>query len=220
MSVPSGREPVAHQVRRKLLERILSGDLAPGTRLRELHLAADLETSQGPVREALRELEMLGLIVTEPYKGSRVREVSKEDIREAYVVRAALEELAGKLAAPTFQGATGVLEALASDIRKAAKARDIGEYVRADIGFHRAIMEASGNKVLLRSWDALGFEMRIQIRLANSSLDLFEVQKEHWPIIEALGNGGGRTAGKLLREHIVRFASWADSQESSPTRTR
>lgn len=70
------RESTAAQVRRILSERILSGELLPGTRLRELHVAAELEVSQGPVREALRELEMLGLVHTEPYKGTSVREVT------------------------------------------------------------------------------------------------------------------------------------------------
>jgi DNA-binding GntR family transcriptional regulator len=206
------RDSMGEQIRKILMERIMSGALAPGARLKELHLAAELKTSQGPVREALRELEALGLVVTEPYKGSRVREVSKEDIREAYVVRAALEDLAGVLAAPHFKDATKPLEKLAAEIQHAARRKDVSEYVKCDIAFHRAIVEAAHNKVLLRSWDALGFEVRIQIRLANTSLDLSEVQKEHWPILEALGKGAGKTAGRLLRTHIQKFASWPDEK--------
>ena len=202
---------IGEQVRKILIEKIMSGELAPGARLRELHLAAELKTSQGPVREALRELEAIGLVVTEPYKGSRVREVTKEDMREAYVVRAALEELAGALAGPGFKNKTTHLSRLAAAIRDAARQRNVSNYVKCDIAFHRAIVEAAENKVLLRSWDALSFEVRIQIRLANTSLNLLEVQKEHWPIVEALGKGAGRSAGKLLRAHIQRFASWPDA---------
>ena len=134
------------QVRKILTEKIMSGDLAPGARLRELHLAAELKTSQGPVREALRELEAIGLVVTEPYKGSRVREVTREDIREAYVVRATLEELAGTLAAPGFKSKTTHLADLAAAIREAARQRNISDYVKCDIAFHRAIVEAAGNQ--------------------------------------------------------------------------
>ena len=199
---------MSEQVRKILTEKIMSGALPPGARLRELHLAAELKTSQGPVREALRELEAVGLVVTEPYKGSRVREVTKADIKEAYQVRAALEELAGTLAAASFRGKAAELSKLAGAIREAARRKEIGKYVQCDLAFHRAIVEAAGNKVLLRSWDALGFEVRIQIRLANASLNLLEVQEEHWPIVDALGKGAGKSAGKLLRMHIQRFACW------------
>src|SRR5277367_5010048 len=92
------RESMAERVKQDLLRRIMNGELQPGARLVELQLARELNTSQGPVREALRELEGLDLVVTEPYKGSRVREVTLLDIREAYKVRSALEELAAQLA--------------------------------------------------------------------------------------------------------------------------
>ena len=201
------RESMSQQVRKILVERIMTGELAPGARLMELHIAAELQTSQAPVREALRELEALGLIVTEPYKGSRVREVTKKDIRDAYMVRAALEGLAGQLAAPQMKADTKKLEKLARDIQDAAQRKHIGDYVRHDIAFHRSIVEASQNKVLLRSWDALGFEVRMQLRLVTWSLDLFKVQEEHWPIIAALASGNGEFAGKLLQAHVRGFAS-------------
>lgn len=194
------------QVKRILSERILSGELAPGTRLRELHLASDFKLSQSPVREALRELETMGLVRTEPYKGTSVREVTKTDLRDAYIVRAALEELSGRLAASTLKGNVEHLRKMAAEIRKAAIANDIAHYVKFDVAFHRSIVEATRNQVLLRSWDALGFEIRMQIRLANSTLNLAEVQKEHWPIIDSLEQGEGRKAGKLLQEHVYRFA--------------
>jgi DNA-binding GntR family transcriptional regulator len=96
---PLRRDSMAERVKQELLRRIMSGELPPGARLVELRIAHDLNTSQGPVREALRELEAIELVTTEPYKGSRVREVTQQDIREAYMVRASLEELAGQLAA-------------------------------------------------------------------------------------------------------------------------
>src|ERR1700749_5213568 len=91
------RDSMAEQVKHELLRKIMQGELPPGARLVELQSARDLNTSQGPVREALRELEAMDLVTTEPYKGSRVREVTPQEIREAYVVRASLEELAARL---------------------------------------------------------------------------------------------------------------------------
>src|ERR1700757_2222873 len=104
------RESMAERVKQELMRRIMNGELPPGARLVELQIAHELNTSQGPVREALCELEGLELIVTEPYKGSRVREVAPGEIREAYMVRAALEDLAGQLAAPHFKGSTAQLK--------------------------------------------------------------------------------------------------------------
>jgi DNA-binding GntR family transcriptional regulator len=72
------RDSMAERVKQDLLQRIMSGELLPGARLVELQIARELNTSQGPVREALCELEGLELVVTEPYKGSRVREVTPE----------------------------------------------------------------------------------------------------------------------------------------------
>src|ERR1700739_3316450 len=92
---PLQRDSMAERVKQVLLQRIMSGELLPGARLVELRIAEELNTSQGPVREAICELEGLELVVTEPYKGSYVREVTPVDIREAYMVRASLEELAG-----------------------------------------------------------------------------------------------------------------------------
>ena len=127
-------------------------------------------------------------------------------MREAYIVRAALEELSGRLAAPHFKENVARLVELAGEIRHAAKLDDISGYVKSDVAFHRTIVEGTNNKVLLRSWDALGFEVRMQIRLANRSLNLALTQKEHWPIIEALREGAGRKAGKLLQQHVFNFA--------------
>jgi DNA-binding GntR family transcriptional regulator len=196
------RDSMAERVKQELLRRIMSGELPPGTRLIELQIAHELNTSQGPVREALCELEGLELVVTEPYKGSRVREVSSADIREAYMVRAVLEDLAGQLAAPHFKGATAPLRKAATAILNAARKQDITAYVRHDVHFHRLIVEAASNRILLRTWNSLAFEVRIHMWLSKGKTDLVAVQQPHWEIIEALDAGQGKKAGELLRRHI------------------
>jgi DNA-binding GntR family transcriptional regulator len=198
-------ESMAEQVKRELLRRIMTGELPPGSRLVELQIAHELNTSQGPVREALCELEGLELVVTEPYKGSRVREVTPQDMREAYMVRAALEEMAGQLAAPGFKGSVVNLKKAATAIRDAARKKDIAAYTRHDIHFHRLIVEGTSNRILARTWDSLAFEVRVQLRLSKGEVDLMAVQEAHWDIIDALEQGDGLRAGKLLRKHIVGF---------------
>lgn len=199
------RDSMAERVKQELLRRIMHGELAPGTRLVELQIARDLNTSQGPVREALRELEAMDLVATEPYKGSRVREVTPQDVREAYMVRASLEELAGQLAAPHFNESVTALRQEATAIRNAARKKDVELYVLHDINFHRMIVQGASNRILLRTWDSLAFEVRIQMWLSKGKVDLLKVQEAHWQIIDALEKAEGKRAGKLLRDHI--FAS-------------
>ncbi|MGD0647182.1 MAG: GntR family transcriptional regulator [Acidobacteriaceae bacterium] len=196
------RDSMAERVKQDILRRIMNGELPPGTRLVELQIAKELNTSQGPVREALCELEGLELVVTEPYKGSRVREVTPQDIREAYMVRAMLENLAGQLAAPHFEGSVAALKKAASTILSAAKKKDVRAYARHDMNFHRLIVEGAANRILLRTWNSLAFEVRLQMWLMRSNIDLMAVQEAHWKIIDALEQGNGKRAGELLQKHI------------------
>ena len=103
-SSPLLRESTSARLRTLILQRIIDGQYPPGHRLKELQLAREFNTSQAPVREALRELEATGIIESEPHRGSRVRTVSERELGEAYKVRAVLEQLAGELAAGKFSG--------------------------------------------------------------------------------------------------------------------
>ncbi len=193
------REPAAARVRQLILSRILDGVYRPGARLVELPLARELAISQTPVREALRQLEAVGIVRTEPWRGTRVREVSEREMREAYQVRAALEQLAARLAAPRLAGRVEGLRRRVAELRAAARARDIERYARNDVPFHRAIIEASGNSILLRTWESLNFEVRTRVHLARGHSDLAAVADAHQAVVDALAEGDGRTAGKLLR---------------------
>jgi DNA-binding GntR family transcriptional regulator len=141
-------------------------------------------------------------VVTEPYKGSRVREVTSQDICEAYMVRAPLEELAGQQAAKSLKGRVGELRKEAEAIRKAATQKNVELYAKHDHNFHRMIVEAAQNRILLRTWNSLAFEVLIQIRLAKRKVNLSQAQEGHWEILKALEAGNGNRAARLLRGHI------------------
>src|SRR5258707_15138406 len=100
---------MSDRICRILADRIIAGQLAPGERLVEMRIAEEFRTSQAPVREALRELETLRLVESEPYRGTRVRDVGAEEMAEAYAVRAVLEQAAAELAAPALRGNVGHL---------------------------------------------------------------------------------------------------------------
>src|SRR5262245_420613 len=119
ISSPLVRESTSARLRTLILQRIIDGQYPPGHRLKELQLAREFNTSQAPVREALRELEATGAIESEPHRGSRVRTVSERELGEAYQVRAVLEQLAGELAAGQFSGKETVLQQQADKVRRA-----------------------------------------------------------------------------------------------------
>src|SRR3954466_11235897 len=92
------RAMLRDQIKDVLLQRILDGHYSPGQRIVETRVAEEFGVSQAPVREALRELEILRLVVSEPFRGARVRDVSTREIAQAYPVRAALQGLAAPAA--------------------------------------------------------------------------------------------------------------------------
>ena len=202
------RDPIRGQIKRLLLGRILDGTYRPGDRLLELQIARELSTSQGPVREALRELEALRVVECKPYCGTRVRGVNTQEMIEAYQVRGALEELAAPAAARRLKNNVAALQAELDALRAAAKTRDLDAYAAHNLRLHRLIVEAAGNSVALRIWESLDFEARARIALERPIV-LREAAETHQPIIDALKRGDGKLAGRLLRAHAESFCSQA-----------
>lgn len=218
------RQCMSDEIRNTLATRIYDGTLAPGARLIELAIAEEFGTSQTPVREALRELEAMRLVQSEPYKGTRVREITPREMAESYLVRAILEQRAAELAGPSFKNAAKPLRKLVKEICAAAKRGDVDGYAQGNLEFHRSIVVAADNLVLLQSWDALRFESRIRVNLFRKNKAIVARAAEHLPIVEALERGDGFEAGRLLRDHSESFAAvWAQeaaqasSSEDTPT---
>ena len=151
------------QVKEILLTRILDGTYAPGERLVETRIARELGTSQGPVREALRVLETLRLVESEPFVGARVRAVSNDELTEIYPVRAAVEAGAARAAAVRLGGDVVELERSLAAMYRAAKAGDVQAQVTSDVRFHRTIVESTQNTIFLEVWSSLGVEVRTLI---------------------------------------------------------
>lgn len=193
------RKSTSDRVRELLMKRILDGHYAPGDRIVELDVAREFETSQAPVREALRELQGLRLVEVRPYRGARVREVSDDELRESFDVRAVLEEFACRHAAGNVD--LVALERAIQEMRAAVDPRDCDAFVHADLAFHRAIVGAADHGTLLRVWDSVGIEVWIRVLLKRSGVDLRPVAEAHVPILAALENGDTDTAARLLRNH-------------------
>ena len=210
------RRMLRDQIKDVIVERILDGVYGPGDRIVEIRVAEEFGVSQAPVREALRELELLRLVVSEPFRGARVREVSARDLAEIYPVRAALEEVAAHAAAPVFAGNVAPLTAELEGMRAAARQGDVHDFIAHDVAFHRLIVEASGNDTLQDLWRSLHVDLRTTITLIKHVDDLAEAAESHVPVLEALETGDAELAASVLRRHIESFAAWVPDPSGGP----
>jgi DNA-binding GntR family transcriptional regulator len=196
------RTVLREQVKDILLQRIASGELKPGERLVETRIAQELGTSQAPVREALRDLQLLRLVESEPFRGSRVRVFGQEELIDVYPVRAALEELAARLAAEKLGGDVSVLEAELEAMKDAVRRGDTHALVEHDVAFHRHIIEAAGNSVLKQCWQSLGVESRITISLYGTYMDPAQAAERHQKLIDPIRDQKPGAAGREARKHV------------------
>jgi DNA-binding GntR family transcriptional regulator len=212
------RTVLREQVKDVLLQRIVSGELEPGERLVETRIAQELGTSQAPVREALRDLELLRLVESEPFRGARVRVFGEEEIIEVYPVRAALEELAARLAAANMGGDVSALEAECEAMRDAVRRGDTNALAQHDIAFHRLIVEAAGNSVLEQCWKSLGVEGRITVSLYGTYMDPEEAAERHVQLVDAIRSETPSAAGREARKHVEVSAKLVRSHMKSAGR--
>jgi DNA-binding GntR family transcriptional regulator len=206
------RSMLRDQIKDILVERIIKGVYPPGERIVETRVAQEFGISQAPVREALRELELLRLVVSEPFRGARVRSFTSAELGEIYPVRAALEEVAGRAAAVNLKGDVTALEAELDAMREAADTGDVHRFILHDVQFHRLIVEASGNRTLEEVWRSLHVDARTTVTVIKRADDLHNVAETHVPVLEALAAGNAAQAGRALRKHIEFFAKWVPEQ--------
>ena len=198
------RTVLRDQVKEILLERILRGDLEPGERLVETRLARELGTSQAPVREALRDLQLLRLVESEPFRGARVRAVDDSQLLPVFPVRAALEGLAAGEAARKAGGDVSTLERELEAMRDAAAREDWRAQTSYDVAFHRAMVELADNEPLLQSWLVLGVEVSTAFAVYWTFWDQKDLAEFHVPIVEAIQSEDSARAGAEARKHVRR----------------
>jgi DNA-binding GntR family transcriptional regulator len=187
-----------------ILQRIVSGTYPPGSRLVETRIAQELGVSQAPVREALRDLEQLGCIVHEPFRGCSVRAFSAEELLEAFPVRAALEALAARLAAERIsEGELLRLAELLDTMRVAARRGDAHDQSQANASFHATIVRASRNATLERQWQLLEPFSRTFLTVSQPGLDLLALSERHIPILEALRARDPDAAAAAMHQHLM-----------------
>lgn len=199
---PVARNVLSEQVKDRILQWILEGELAPGSRIIETRVARELGVSQAPVREALRDLATLGVVEMQPYRGASVRQPSKTDLVEAMEVRAELEALAAKQAATKMtEACLNELRSLIKEMHQLAEAGDAHGHALNNTAFHGTVVRASGNKTLLRTWSLLEPYARTYVTAMVPGTDLVWLGDRHSAIVDALAAGDPDAAAETMRTH-------------------
>ena len=173
------------QVREYILTKILNGEFEPGERLIEMKIAHQMQTSQAPVREAIRELEATGLLETLPNRGSRVRKVSNQELFDIYDVRAQLEGYAAEIVCQKKISISNELTEAVERMIEAANRDELMLFSSINHEFHSIIIKNAGNEILLKTWQTLHIQIKTFLIVDRQEKNLLEMANSHYQIIEA-----------------------------------
>lgn len=200
--------PLRDVVFNTLRQAILRGDLKPGERLMEIKLAKRLGVSRTPIREAIRMLELEGLVVMIPRRGAAVAQITKQDLEDVLEVRCSLEELAVELACTRITGnELADLHRALKEFEAACDANDVTALAEKDVEFHDIIFEATGNQRLIQLLNNLREQMyryRLEYLKDESSHD--KLLQEHKTIEMDIRNHDVAAARQHIKEHIYNQA--------------
>ncbi|MCA0058234.1 MULTISPECIES: GntR family transcriptional regulator [unclassified Mesorhizobium] len=193
-------DTIAVRIGKVLADRIISGAIEPGARLRQDHVAEEFNTSHVPVREAFRRLEAQGLAVSEPRRGVRVAAFDLGEVKEVAEMRAALEVLALRHAAPHLTSA--ILDRAEEASKAGDKSLDVRSWEEANRAFHRLILTPCGMSRLLATIDDLHAASARFLFAAWRSEWETRTDQDHRAILAALRQGNTESAAATLGRHV------------------
>lgn len=199
------------EVADKLRTAIATGKLKPGEHLKETDIAAQMSVSRSPVREAFRQLEEEGLIVSIPNQGSFVQAFDEEDVEEIFTLRATLENLACELILKDNKLQPEDLERLEHYVeqqRQAIEARDFDRLTQLDMDFHEFICKKSDSRRLLKMWRSLRAQVQVLFYQRFQAFDWVPetVDTDHSAILQALRRGDAEQFAEISDEINARVA--------------
>ena len=196
--------PLRDVVFRTLRDSILKGDLQPGERLMEIHLANQLGVSRTPVREAIRMLEQEGLAVTIPRRGAQVARMTEKDLQDVLEIRDALDELAVTNACQNITpDDLDELRASVARFKEASERGDLREVVEADEDFHNIIYRASGNQKLISIIQGLKEQLyRYRYEYVKDRQNFILLLQEHAEIIAGLEKKDAEYVKEIMHTHL------------------
>ena len=197
-------KPLRDVVFENLRTAILEGNLKAGQRLMEVQLAEQLGVSRTPIREAIRKLELEGLVVMLPSKGAYVANMSFKDLIDVLEIRSSLEGLAASLAAERLREEDIVeLERVAKEFETSVRETDIDNVLKKDVEFHEKIFLMANNKKLYQLITSLWEQVhRFRVTYVSNYDASLSLVDEHNRILEAIKSGDCELAKKYATEHI------------------
>ena len=197
-------KPLRDVVFENLRNAILEGNLKSGERLMEVQLAEQLGVSRTPIREAIRKLELEGLVVMLPRKGAYVSNMSYKDLIDVLEIRATLEGLAASLAAERRSDDDIVeLERLSKEFETCVREVDVEGVLKKDVEFHEKIFSMANNKRLYKLITSLWEQVhRFRVTYVSNYEASLSLVEEHNRILKAIKTGDSELAKKYATEHI------------------
>ena len=189
-----------------LRHAIFSGQFEPGRQLLEAHLARELQVSQTTIREALVQLDQIGLVDRIPNKGTFVTRLSEDDVRDRLTVRWLLEGLAwGEAAKRMTEDDFTELENRLESIRAAMESKDYVQAAETELNFHRFIWELSGNPTLAHTLEKISPPLFVFMTLQRNELgqSIELAYQRHKAVVDALRAGDSATLRATLDEHFL-----------------
>ena len=201
--------PLRDVVFNTLRKAILRGELKPGERLMEIQLANTLGVSRTPIREAIRKLELEGLVLMIPRKGAEVAQITEKNMQDVMEVRKALEELSVQLACERITPEqVEEMKMAAEDFRKVLKSGDVTKIAEADVKFHDIIFAATNNQRLITLLNNLREQMyRFRVEYLKQKECYPQLLEEHDKLIALISGGEVEEACELMGCHIDNQAS-------------
>lgn len=202
----SPSDTLPRRIATELAHLIITGQLQPGRRLQETRLADQFHVSRAPIREAIKELERLGLAVKPARRGAQVLAVTPRDVKEIYEIKTMLEGLAARLAAEriTTQELTR-LKAIYQQMCRLSERGSRARYVDVSRQFHQAFIEASGNSRLVQIYEAMSRQIWWLGSMILSQSDRHRTSvQEHGEILDALAARDAKRAQTVTEDHVRR----------------
>ncbi len=199
----SKRSLYREEIKEALMDAIVSGELAPGERIVETRWARELGVSQSPIREAIRELELIGLVENIPYKGCIVRKLTSKDIVDTYKIRIALETMAVCEAVHhDMEELLPKMKEALVEMEEGANQGDMRRFIEADVSFHEAYVETSENMLLKRLWQQCYIRDTTRLSTLISPESLIKLAKRHKQIHQAIEDKDEELATEAIKMHF------------------
>ena len=200
--------PLRDVVFQTLRQAILRGELKPGERLMEVRLAKKLGVSRTPIREAIRKLELEGLVLMIPRRGAEVAEITEKSMRDVLEVRRALEVLAVSLSCDRISGEQiEALKEAAEEFDRSLTSDDETRTAEADVHFHDIIYRSTDNQRLIQLLSNLGEQMyRYRVEYLKHREFHPQISREHKELISYLEAGQKGQAEEKIAVHIDKQA--------------